>query len=107
MPKIQYKHKTGALHVGGGRFFYANEPVEVTSEEAAELIETYEDLEEVETVQEEENSQDVLHTKTSLKKLNADQQKDVITSLGGDPEATGNEEERIALILSLQEEAGE
>ena len=47
MPKIQYKHKTGALHIGGGRFFYANEPVEISAKERDELLEKYSDLEEV------------------------------------------------------------
>jgi hypothetical protein len=47
MAKVQYKHKEGALHIGGGRFFYANEPVEVTDKERAELLENYSDLEEV------------------------------------------------------------
>jgi predicted transcriptional regulator len=47
MAKVQYKHKEGALHIGGGRFFYANEPVEVTEKERAELLENYSDLEEV------------------------------------------------------------
>ncbi|WP_050184166.1 hypothetical protein [Domibacillus robiginosus] len=47
MPKVQYKHKKGALHIGGGRFFYAAEPVEVSGEEIDQLLGTYEDLEEV------------------------------------------------------------
>lgn len=47
MPKVQYKHKIGALHIGGGRFFYANEPVEVTAKERDELLQRYSDLEEV------------------------------------------------------------
>ncbi|NUU74018.1 hypothetical protein [Paenibacillus xylanilyticus] len=48
MPKVQYKNKTGALHVGGGRFFYANKPVDVTDKEWA-LLEDREDLELVTT----------------------------------------------------------
>lgn len=47
MPLIQYKQKTGALHIGGGRFFYANEPHKVTAKERDELLNTYPDLEEV------------------------------------------------------------
>jgi hypothetical protein len=47
MAKVQFKHKEGALHIGGGRFFYANEPVEVTDKERAELLKNYSDLEEV------------------------------------------------------------
>lgn len=99
MPKVQYKEKTGALHIGGGRFFHANEPVEVTEEEIDQLLETYEDLEEVE-------EEATKHTKTSLKKLGAEGQKDLIIELGGEVEGTNNEDERIALILQLQE-AGE
>lgn len=44
------------------------------------------------------------YTAASLKKLNAEQQKDIITGFGGDLESVSNEEERIALILQLQEE---
>ncbi|WP_309087192.1 hypothetical protein [Domibacillus sp.] len=102
MPKVQYKHKKGALHIGGGRFFYAAEPVEVSDEEIDQLLETYEDLEEVAV-----DEPDQFHTPASLKKLNAEQQKEVISTLGGNPDETKNEEERIALILKLQDEAGE
>lgn len=48
-----------------------------------------------------------VHTAASLKKLNADEQKAIITGLGGDLESVSNEEERIALILQLQEEQKE
>ncbi len=44
------------------------------------------------------------YTAASLKKLNADRQKEIILELGGDLESVSNEEERIALILQLQEE---
>ncbi|MGG3801786.1 hypothetical protein [Metabacillus fastidiosus] len=105
MPKIQYKHVKGALHIGGGRFFHANEPVTVSAEEKEELLELYgDDLEEIEDKQDETDGK---YTKTSIKKLSADEQKVVITSLNGDPAQTNNEEERIALILELQEKAGE
>ena len=46
--KIKYNQETGALHIGGGRFFYAGENYEVTDEEAKYLTETYADLEIVE-----------------------------------------------------------
>jgi GH24 family phage-related lysozyme (muramidase) len=100
MPKLQYKQPTGALHIGGGRFFYANEPMEVPEEEVDQLLETYEDLEEVE-------EEETKHTKTSLKKLGAEGQKDLIIEMGGDLEGTNNEDDRIALILELQDKAGE
>lgn len=45
MPKIKYKQASGALHIGGGRFFHAGETYEVTDEEAKRLTETYGDLE--------------------------------------------------------------
>lgn len=51
-----------------------------------------------------DTSEDELHTKATLKKLNAEQQKEIIVELGGDPEDTKNEEERIDLILELQEQ---
>ncbi len=47
MPYIQLKHETGALHIGGGRFFYAGEPQKVNAKERDTLLEAYEDLEEV------------------------------------------------------------
>ncbi|MDA1747727.1 hypothetical protein OWP16_01560 [Bacillus paranthracis] len=47
MPLVQYKQKSGVLHIGGGRFFYANEPLKVTAKERDELLVAYSDLEEV------------------------------------------------------------
>lgn len=47
MPLVQYKQKTGVLHIGGGRYFYANEPRKVTANERDELLSAYSDLEEV------------------------------------------------------------
>jgi hypothetical protein len=50
MPKIQYKHEKGALHISGGRFFYPGEVHEVTAKERDELLKDYgDDLEEVKT----------------------------------------------------------
>lgn len=57
-----------------------------------------------ETLQEPSNSDSEKYTNASLKKLNKEQQEEIITELGGNPEETKNEEERIALILELQEE---
>lgn len=57
MAKVILKHKEGVLHIGGGRFFHANEPVEVTEAEKDTLLAAYEDLEEfveAEVKQEEE-----------------------------------------------------
>lgn len=47
MPKVQYKAKKGVLHIGGGRFFHAQKPVEVTAKQRDELLKMYKDLEEV------------------------------------------------------------
>ncbi|WP_368653761.1 hypothetical protein AB4Y30_01490 [Ornithinibacillus sp. 4-3] len=44
------------------------------------------------------------HTKSSIKKLSADEQRALIEELGGDPDKTNNEEERIELILASQGE---
>lgn len=132
MAKVQYKSKKGVLHIGGGHFFYAQKPVKVADNEVDNLLATYSDLELVEEKKEEstdpgddgkqeetgepdgheENSgdlgesdnKDVPYTKTSIKKLNADDQRNLIVELGGDPEETNNEDERVALILQLQEE---
>ncbi|GAB2558236.1 hypothetical protein [Gracilibacillus alcaliphilus] len=49
-----------------------------------------------------DNNQNKAYTKSYLKKLNKDQQEKIIAELSGDPSDTGNEEERIALILELQ-----
>lgn len=46
MAFVQFKHESGVLHIGEGRFFYAGEPQEVTAKERDELLETYGDLEE-------------------------------------------------------------
>ncbi|EJV42166.1 hypothetical protein IEK_05832 [Bacillus toyonensis] len=46
MAFVQFKHESGVLHIGGGRFFYAGEPQEVTAKERDELLGAYEDLEE-------------------------------------------------------------
>ena len=53
MPKIQYKNEKGALHIGDGRFFYAQQSVEVTAKERDELLKTYPDLEETKEAEEE------------------------------------------------------
>ena len=50
-----------------------------------------------------EGEGDEKHTAASLKKLNADEQKAIIAVFGGDLESVNNEDERIALILELQE----
>ncbi|MGJ9460113.1 hypothetical protein [Oceanobacillus sp. CF4.6] len=106
MPKIQYKEKEGVLHIGGGRFFYAQQPAEVDEKEITDLLNKYSDLEEVEEEPEQQvpPQQDDGYTKTSIKKLNADEQRELIAEFGGDPEETNNEDDRIELILQLQEE---
>lgn len=53
MTKLQYKKESGALHIGGGRFFYAQKPVEVAAKERDELLKLYPDLEEVNDSKEE------------------------------------------------------
>jgi hypothetical protein len=113
LPKIQYKAKSGVLHIGGGRFFYTQEPVEVSEHEKGKLLETYPDLVGVEPEQmipptsDGKENPGKTYTKSEIKKLNADEQRNLITELGGNPEDTNNEEERIALILALQEEQTE
>ncbi|WP_144616298.1 hypothetical protein [Bacillus cereus] len=47
MPLVQYTQNTGVLHIGGARYFYANEPHKVTAKERDELLSSYSDLEEV------------------------------------------------------------
>lgn len=48
MPKVQYKHEKGVLHIGGGRFFNPGEAHEVTAKERDELLDLYgDDLEEI------------------------------------------------------------
>lgn len=38
MSKLQYKHEKGALHIGGGRIFFPETPLEVTEEEKNALL---------------------------------------------------------------------
>lgn len=63
MPSIKYKHETGALHIGGGRFFYANQEVEVTAKERDELLKNYPDLEEVKETTEVKETKEVKEIK--------------------------------------------
>lgn len=114
MAKVKYKHDKGVLHIGGGRFFHAKKPVEVNEKEVKTLLSKYDDLVLVEdgskpnenTHSGNEQQTDVTekYTKSSIKKLSADEQRELIVELGGNPEKTNNEDERIELILQLQEE---
>jgi hypothetical protein len=53
MPKLQYKHEKGALHIGGGRIFFPGQPLPVSEEEKEELLARFsDDLEEVEEAEE-------------------------------------------------------
>lgn len=123
MAKIQYKQEKGVLHIGGGRFFYGQKPVEV--HDSDELLLKFQDLElaeddnaptdpddggggleETEENKDPENEPETFTT-SSLKKFNAVEQKAIIENLGGNVEETNNEDERIALILQLQEEKPE
>ena len=102
MAKVQYKTKGGILHIihiGKSRFFHGQKPVEVEDDELDNLLETYPDLELVEGKEERE-----VYTKASIKKLSADEQRELIVRFAGDPEETNNEDERVALILQLQED---
>ncbi|AUJ25184.1 hypothetical protein [Virgibacillus dokdonensis] len=123
MASVQYKAPWGVLHIGKGRFFYADEPVEV--DDSDELLSKFQDLEiekgdnaptdpddggggleETEENKDPENEPETFTT-SSLKKFNAVEQKAIIENLGGNVEETNNEDERIALILQLQEEKPE
>lgn len=125
MPQIQYKREEGVLHIGGGRFFYAQKPVTVSDEEAKELLGTYKTLEEVKENDADSKADQVpgedqlpkdpqvppaggldnLYTESGLKKLNAPELDAIITDLNGDPSTVKNSGERIELILKLQSEA--
>lgn len=70
MALIQYKNPTGVLHIGEGRFFYADEPQKVTAKERDELLKAYEDLEEVK--EEKQSSK----TKEDLVEEEIDEQED-------------------------------
>lgn len=120
MGKVQYKADKGVLHIGGGRFFHANKPKKVTDK--AELLSKFVDLvdaggdEQTNKPDDPENNGEQgsgndenpdKHTESSLKKLNADEQKALIEELGGNVEETNNQDDRIALILQLQEDGQE
>lgn len=100
MAKVKYKHDKGVLHIGGGRFFHAKKPVEVNEKEVKTLLSKYDDL----VLNEQQTDVTEKYTKSSIKKLSADEQRELIVELGGNPEKTSNEDERIELILQLQEE---
>lgn len=87
-----FKNGEDAISVDGDLYTYleGNTHFSLTKEEQEDLGDKDEGAE--------------VHTAASLKKLNADEQKAIITGLGGDLESVNNEEERIALILQLQEE---
>lgn len=102
MYKLKLKN---ALSYSGAVSANEKEPfVEVeTKTEADELVANdYFDIVEFLEVKDDEK-----HTAASLKKLNADEQKAIIAELEGDLESVNNEDERIALILQLQEEQKE
>ncbi|MEN1969017.1 hypothetical protein WMZ97_13200 [Lentibacillus sp. N15] len=117
MGKVQYKADKGVLHIGGGRFFHAKTPKEV--ENKADLLSKFVDLEDAGGDEQtnnpengggqgsENNENPDKHTESSLKKLNADEQKALIEELGGNVEETSNQDDRIALILQLQEDGQE
>lgn len=118
MAKVEYNKSKGVLHIGDGRFFHAGHPVEVDDKD--KLLSKFKDLtsssddgnesddkEESDEEKEEEEEPSDKHTESSLKKLNAEEQKDLIEELGGDVEETSNQEDRISLILQLQEDEQE
>ncbi|MGF6357097.1 hypothetical protein ABIE27_005036 [Paenibacillus sp. 4624] len=106
MPYLQYKKQKGALHVGGGRFFYPNEPIEVNEDEAVSLLDRHADLEEVkEDVKVAPDTGTEVtkkYNKTQLKKLTEDEQLSLLIELGGNPEDAKTEDELIEQILKLQ-----
>lgn len=107
MGKVKYNKESGTLHIGFGRFFHAQKPVEVQDKD--ELLKKYADLSDAGEDNPSSDEDDPIdeteeHTESSLKKINADSQKELITELGGNVEDTSNENERIELILQLQEE---
>ncbi|GAK11392.1 hypothetical protein [Geomicrobium sp. JCM 19039] len=117
MSKVQYERK-GTLHIGGGRFFYGFTPVKVTEEEQQRLVSAY-DLKKVEAdgpldpedpeVPTEpspppDGDEGNVYTESELRSMNKAEQEAIIEQLGGDPSETKNSDERVALILLLQEE---
>lgn len=110
MTKVQYKADKGVLHIGDGRFFNAQTPVEVQDKDVllqrfSDLVDAGEDSDTSgQTPGNDESDESEEHTESSLKKLNAEQQKELIAELGGNVEETNNEDDRIELILQLQEE---
>ncbi|MDQ0658764.1 hypothetical protein [Paenibacillus sp. W2I17] len=106
MPYLKYNKQKGALHIGGGRFFYPNEPIEVSEDEAEALLKRHSDLEEVKADDKvtPASGTDVTkkYTKTQLKKLTEDEQLSLLVELGGNPEDSNSEDELIEQILKLQ-----
>lgn len=88
-----------------GYFFKINQSKEVSKEayEYLEGIPVFE-VESQGVEQDPPSNPEEKHARSSIKKLSADEQRALIEELGGNPDETSNEEERIALILELQGE---
>lgn len=75
------------------------EPPEARIEELSKEHPKYERV----FIKEVEPSSESRLTKKEIKKMNKDPQEKLIKELGGNPDSAKNEDERIALILELQE----
>lgn len=106
MPYLKYNKQKGALHIGGGRIFYPNEPIEVGEDEVVALLDRHSDLEEVKADVKVAPvaGTDVTkkYNKTQLKKLSDEEQLSLLIELGGNPEDSNTEDELIEQILKLQ-----
>jgi hypothetical protein len=89
------KYIANAYLVHQGKIVQTGNEVELTEEQAKRLGDKVEPVED-------NKSEDNKHTEASLKKLSADDQKEIVKGLGGNLDEITNEEKRINFILENQ-----
>ncbi|MCP3026608.1 hypothetical protein [Halobacillus sp. A5] len=87
--------------VKDGKVVSPGREIEITEEQAARLGDKVKDAPSSSSNTEGDDGSNK-HTETSLKKLSAEEQKDLVADLEGDLEELTNEEKRIAYILDKQ-----
>lgn len=95
------KFIANAYLVQNGKVIQTGNEIELTEEQAKRLGDKVEAVEPPKT---DNDGGSDKHTEASLKKLSADEQKEIVEELGGNLAELTNEEKRIAFILENQEQ---